>query len=85
MTGAHCLVCHATAEIVLEMSPARVAEIVRAFTAAHAHGPVVVSTPGPARVTPRVWPGKCAWCGRKGATKRDEDGDRACAKCEAAK
>lgn len=80
MSGARCLVCHATREITIEMAPSHVAELVRAFTAAHAHGPVIVSTPGPVPGAARR--PQCGWCGKSTTSKlRDEDGETVCAKC----
>lgn len=87
----YCAQCHAERSLVLEMSPDRVATIVREFTAAHTHGPVVVVTPGPARETkrskhsrrgewvdaPRTIP--CAWCS-KPATGLDRK-DPVCTEC----
>ncbi len=85
----HCAQCGVERSLVLEMAVERVAEIVRGFSADHAHGLVMIQTPGPAREAraakrarwadaPRTIP--CAWCS-KPATQRDEAKDPICAGC----
>lgn len=85
----YCARCHAESVLVLEMTPQRVAEIVRAFVAEHTHGPVIVQTPGPKREPSARWKRgldaerkiPCAWCSRRTATRLDEQCDPICEGC----
>lgn len=76
-----CRRCRARHVLTADQQPTVIAELVRAFTAAHAHGAVLVVIPqaGNVPVRPRISTlvRECGWCGAV-ATTVDEDGDPSC-------
>jgi len=78
---AFCAACSERAAITIEMTPATVGELVRAFVRSHGeHRGVSIVVPGPAKVA-KAERLRCEWCSRPAGAGRDEDGEAVCSRC----